>query len=193
MGLPADKISRASYAEYLAFEEESNERHMYWEGEIFAMSGGSQDHYALESAIHLLLGIALGNGPCRAYTGNMRLRPPDGEDAVYADAVVVCGPREPHPEDPGAVTNPSVIVEVLSPTTERFDRGDKFTYYRSFSSIQHVVFLSQKALAIEHYSRQPDGAWRLRDLHPGDSLALLGVSLRVEEIYADSSLMSPAA
>ena len=193
MALAAEKLSTMSYAEYLAFEEQSNERHIFWEGELFAMSGGSQDHYALESKIHGLLFAGLGTGPCRAYTGNMRLRPLDGDDAVYADAVVVCGPREPHPEDPGAVTNPSVIVEVLSPTTERFDRGDKFTYYRSFPSIQHVVFLSQKALAVEHYSRQTDGTWRLTDLRPGDALALLGLSLRVEDIYADTSLMQPVA
>lgn len=195
MGLPAEKVTKLSYAEYKAIEDASDERHDFWDGEMFAMSGASPDHYALESAIHGALFSQLGKNPCRAYTGNMRLRSLDSDNAVYADTVVVCGPRQVHPDDPCAITNPSVVVEVLSPSTEAYDRGAKFALYRGFPSITDVVFVSQQAIAIEHYSRDPAGGWRLTDLGRADALAFpaLGVSIPVEAIYADTALLAPPA
>lgn len=190
MSEPALKQPRMSYQEYLEIEDKSDERHIFWDGEMFAMSGASPDHYAIETNLTGLLFIALRGHPCRPLTGNARLRAPHATRAVYADAVVVCGPVAPHSDDGNAVTNPTVIFEVLSDTTESFDRGDKFTYYRSFPSVREVVFVSQKERRVERFTRAEDATWNLRDLGPDDLLALdsVGVTIQVAELYEGSSL-----
>ena len=181
MADPALKQDHFTYAEYLDIEAQSEERHIFWDGEIFAMAGGSLGHTRLESNLHGLLFIALGGRPCHPYTGNQRLRAPEGDRAVYTDAVVICGRRETHPDDADAVTNPVVVFEVLSKSTKAFDRGDKFAYYRTFPSLRAVVFVSQKTAHIERYSRDERGVWTLTDIGRDDTLDLpeIGVSLVV--------------
>ena len=190
MAVPALRQDRISYEDYLAFEATAEERHLYWDGAVVAKAGASMTHTLLESNVHLSLGLALRGRPCAAFTGNQRLRALGTERSVYPDCVVVCGPREAHPDDPQAVTNPVVVVEVLSDSTEAFDRGDKFAYYRSFTSLQELVFLSQKAARVERYRRGADGEWTLRDLGAGDVLALcsIDVTVSIDELYAGAQL-----
>lgn len=185
MGEVALKQTRVSYQDYLAMEEVSQERHIYWDGEIFAMAGGSETHTLLETNVGALLFNALRGRPCRAHSPNRRLRPLDAERGVYADAVVICGRSQPHPEDAQATTNPVVIVEVLSDSTEAFDRGDKFALYRRFSTLRHVLFISQKARKVEVYTRSEGGVWELRDHQGGETLSLdaIDVKLAVDDLY----------
>lgn len=194
MAEPALKIQGMSYDEYLEVEERSEERHIFWDGEMFAMSGASDDHNIIEGNVHGLLFVALRGRPCRPSTGNRRLRALHSERAVYPDAVVICGRAEPHPGDRNAATNPVVVFEVLSDSTESFDRGDKFKYYRSFPTVEAVVFVSQKERRVERYTRGADGTWILRELRAGEELGLdaLEIALPVDAIYEGSSL-APAA
>ena len=195
MGEPALQQDRIPYEDYLAFEATAEERHMYWDGEVFAMAGASMTHTLLESNVHAHLFLALRGHPCAPFTGNQRLRALGTDRSVYPDCVVVCGKREAHPEDAQAATNPAVVVEVLSDSTEAFDRGDKFAYYRSFASLQELVFLSQKAVRVERYRRGADGDWTLRDLGPGEALELasVGVTVAVDDLYAGADFGEGAA
>lgn len=185
MALPALKQDRYTYEEYLEIEAGSDERHIFWDGEIFNMSGGSSTHVQLETNLIVLLGAALKGQPCRPRVGNQRIRALAGERAVYADATVFCGQYRPHPQDPGAMTNPTVVFEVLSKSTEAFDRGDKFAFYRTIPELRSFVLLSQKARRIERYYRDERGVWSLEELGPDDALTLpeLGVSIPLSEIY----------
>ena len=185
MASAALKQTRLSYEEYLELEERSDERHFYWDGEIFAMSGASPRHYEVEANLVIQIHLALQGRPCRPYTGNVRLRSLDLEGrSAYPDAVVVCGRLQTHPDDGHAVTNPTVVFEVLSSSTERFDRGDKFAWYRSFDTLRSYVLVSQERVAVEHFHREGD-LWTLRILGPGDLLTLpdLGVSVPVDAFY----------
>ncbi len=112
------------YAEYLVFEESSETKHEFWNGEIFAMSGGSFAHALIAGNIARHSGIQLAKKPCRVYPSDTRIRPEHTDNAAYPDVSVFCGAPLAHPNDKNAATNPKVIVEVLSDSTERFDRGD---------------------------------------------------------------------
>jgi len=185
MASAALKQTRLSYEEYLELEERSDERHFYWDGEIFAMSGASEPHNVIETSLVIALSGALKGHPCRPYTGNLRLRSlRQPTRSAYADAVVVCGKPNKHPGDRHATSNPTVVFEVLSPSTERFDRGEKFAWYRSFDTLRSYVLVSQERVSVEHFHREGD-LWTLRVHGPGDQLTLpeLEVSLPVDAFY----------
>lgn len=186
----AVKQEKLSYAEYLALEATAEERHIFWDGSRQAMSGGTLNHSLLETQLILMLGSALKGRPCRPFSGNRRLRSPEEPDrAVYADLSVICGKSQPHPEDPDASTNPTVVIEVLSPSTEGFDRGKKFAYYRTFPTLRSYVLVAQDQVLVEHYYRQGE-RWMLDLLGPGEQLVLpeIDVRLEVDQIYQDTEL-----
>ncbi|WP_437732453.1 Uma2 family endonuclease [Sorangium sp. So ce1335] len=193
MGQPARRTG-LSPAEYLAFERASEQKHEYANGEIFAMSGCSREHSLLAGNIQRELGNALLERACEVHTSDMRVKIASTGRYVYPDASVVCG--EPVFEDAEVDTlmNPSVVVEVLSETSEAYDRGDKFAQYRSVPSIVEYVLVSQKEARIEHFQRQPDGRWLLSILGPGTQLELesIGVVIDVDRVYRKVPL-APAA
>lgn len=135
---------RYSYEEYLAYERDSGMKHEYDDGEIFAMAGGSQRHNALASRISAALEAARKPG-CVAFQSDQRIRVLATGKATYADASLVCGAIEGDPADPTntTITNPILIVEVLSPSTEEHDRGDKWQHYQLIPSLQEYVLVSQ--------------------------------------------------
>jgi Uma2 family endonuclease len=112
--------------------------------------------------------------------------------AFHPDVSVVCGPRQLDTEDPNAVTNPTVIVEVLSKSTERYDRTDKLVHYRRIPSLRDYLLVSQTEVRVEHYRRNDDGTWTLRDVRDGESVALasLDVTLAIDDVYAGVTLPS---
>lgn len=174
-----------SVEEYVAFERAASSRHLLWRGEIFAMAGGSIEHAMLIANVTGALLAAARGGRCRAYSSDLKLYVPLSEGFVYPDASVVCGPVAPHPNDPQSATNPRLVVEVLSPTTESFDRGEKFEGYRSIATLVDYVLVAQARAHVEHYTRRDDGVWELRDHGLDGALALssLGASLAVRDIY----------
>ena len=186
--------TKVSEQEYLAFERASEERHEYADGEIFAMSGGTYAHSAIMSNILIELGSALRGRKCKAHGADMRIHIPSTRRYTYADALVVCGEPILTDDVRDALENPVVIVEVLSDSTEKYDRGDKFAHYRSIPSFRDYVLVSQKKVCVEHFRRQADGLWLLRIAGAGERVLLesAGCELVVDDAYLDVVLSDEA-
>lgn len=184
-GMTAAPPRSISVADYLAMERAANEKHALWDGEVFAMAGASPSHNLLVAAVLGELGVRLRGRPCRPYASDQRVRIPGGKRYVYPDASVVCAPRELDPIDDATIVNPRLVVEVLSPSTEAFDRGEKFIAYRTIPSLTDYLLLAQDKPLAEHYAREPDGSWRLRasDLEGSVLLASIDVEIAVRDLY----------
>lgn len=181
----AAQRSRLSPQEYLAFERDAETKHEYADGEIFAMSGGTREHSLLAGNIQSELRLALRGRRCEVYTSDLRVKITSTQRYVYPDASVTCERPTFEDETRDTLLNPTLIVEVLSDSSERYDRGDKFAQYRSIASLQDYILVSQKAVLIEHYSRQADGIWFYRPLGPGEQLVLgkAGCEISVDQVY----------
>jgi len=170
-----------SYAEYLALAETSTVKLEFLDGQIYAMAGGTPEHGAL--AIQLVAGI--GKGSCRVFSSDVRVRVEETGLGTYPDVSVVFGSRRHDPDDPHAIVNPVVIVEVTSKSTAAYDRGEKFDLYRRILSLEEYVLVSHDTRAIEVRRRSPDGSWASSVAGPGGraALASLGCGLDVDIIY----------
>lgn len=186
MAHPASR--HISYAEYLAAEAASEVKHEYLRGEVFAMAGGTADHARLSSQLITALTIAMHDRPCAVFTSDLRIRIDATDLSTYPDVSVVCGGLQHSAVDPIAATNPILIVEVLSDSTEAYDRGEKFAHYRRLSSLREYLLVSQREPRIESYFRNAAGEWVLHEARAGERLsirALEGVSLEIDAIYRD--------
>lgn len=175
-----------TYAAYLAAEEVSDTKHEYLRGEVYAMAGGTPEHAGLMAAVLAELVVALRGRPCRAYTSELRVRIEATDLSTYPDITVVCGSLETSVIDRHAATNPILIVEVVSDSTEGYDRGEKFAHYRRIPSLREYVLVSQQKPWIESYFKNEQGVWMLSEAGAGGMLelaALAGVSLDVDRIY----------
>ncbi|MBK6849952.1 MAG: Uma2 family endonuclease [Proteobacteria bacterium] len=173
--------------EYVAFERASGARHEFLAGEVYAMAGGSPEHGALAAALMGELRLALRGTPCRVFTSDVRVRIVATGLTTYPDLSVVCGALATDLEDSDALTNPSLLVEVLSDSTEGYDRGAKAAHYRRIPSLQEYVFVSPDERRIEVFRRTEGGGWELDEALGGQQVTLraLGVTLSVDEIYAN--------
>ena len=171
--------------EYLAFERKATTKHEYLNGQIVAMSGASFAHNFITANIAIHLGIQLMDGECRVVTNDMRVKAIQTESYFYPDVVVVCG--EPRAEDDAFDTllNPTLIVEILSPSTETYDRGEKFEHYQQIASLKDYILISQDEVHVEHYCRQGSGWLRteFRELEDVLSLLSIGCELRLQDVY----------
>lgn len=176
-----------SYADYLELERSTGLKHEFVDGQVWAMSGGTPSHSAITSNVNALLHVALRSSPSRPYSSDLKIRVFETGLASYSDVAVVCGPIEPHPEDANAVTNPSLLIEVLSPSTEAWDRGAKFAHYRRIPSLRHYVLADSVAQRVELYTRQDDETWTFSEHLPGVTFRLdtLDLELAVDEVFAD--------
>mgnify|MGYP000426214640 CR=1 FL=1 len=185
MATPA--APRVSYADYVAHEAASAERHEYVEGAIVAMAGGSVAHARLIGQLQFALRVALAGRPCLVLASDMRVRIRAADRATYPDVLVVCGEIQRDPDDDHAIVNPAVVIEVLSDTTERDDRAAKAADYRRLPSLREYVLVSQRARAVEVYRREAPRRWTLDEVVAGErfALAALGVELAVDDLYVD--------
>jgi len=181
---------RYTFDDYLSVEEMSSVRHEYLDGEILAMAGGTPEHAALSAAVVVLLGKKLEGGPCRPYSSDLRIRVRETGLATYADATVICGEPTRDPDSPTHVTNPSVIVEVLSTSTEEYDRGEKREHYQRIQSLKEYMLVSQVRRQVEVFVRGEEGAWGHAVFRSGENFQLpsLGMKLAVDELYASAGL-----
>jgi Uma2 family endonuclease len=188
MARPAQKRF-ASYAEYLDVEFTSDEKHDYLDGDIVptAMSGGSILHGGLASSFGRLLGNALDGHPCRVFSSDVRIRVEETNRAFYPDLSVVCGALETANDDDQAIVNPVLLVEVLSDSTEGYDRGEKAAHYRRIPSLREYVLVSQREPHVEVYRKNEAGRWELWEHRAGETIALASVDAEIEldAIYAD--------
>ncbi len=177
---------RVSYAEYVSIANDGPVKYEYIAGEIVAMSGGTIAHGRLIGRATDLLNRALDGKRCLVLPSDLRVRIRSAERATYPDLHVVCGEIERDPDDDHAIVNPTVIVEVLSDSTEDSDRTENFAAYRRLPSLREYVLISQRERRVEVYHR--DGRrWHLDEYGPGERLALnsLAIELAVDEIYVD--------
>lgn len=178
-------LHRYSFADYLALEEASNTKHEYLAGEIYAMAGGTPQHAALGVAVSSALLSQLRDGPCRAYSSDLRVRVLATGLVTYPDVTVVCGPLERDAENSATVLNPALVVEVTSDGTEAYDRGRKLEHYRQVPSLNAIVLVSHREPRLDVWERRSDGTWSDEAFGPGAvaSLETLPVRLAVDEAY----------
>jgi Uma2 family endonuclease len=173
-------------SEYLAWERHQVDKHEFHFGEIFAMAGGSPRHNFLASAIGGELRNALRTSGCRVFSSDQRIGAGGGKRYVYPDAVVVCGAIQLEEGAADVLANPSIVVEVLSPATESYDRGEKWAAYQRIPSLTDYVLVAQDRKRVEHYRRDTGETWQYRELGEGEILSLGDATLAIDAIYDDA-------
>jgi Uma2 family endonuclease len=178
---------RYSLEDYFELERTSEEKWEWFNGEIFCMSGVSPNHGLVEINFAALLSNKLLGRNCRVFPADVRIKTPAAPPYRYADLSVLCG--DPVYENIGgieALTNPALIIEILSPSTEAYDRGDKFTYYKSIPSLVEYLLVAQHRPHVSQFIKQDDGTWNQRevnDLSESLDLTAIDCTLQLGEVY----------
>ena len=176
---------RYTYEEYRRLEDESDTRHEYLDGDIYAMAGGTPEHAAKAGDIVGILRAQLPPG-CRVYTSDLRVRVPGTGLTTYPDAAVICGGVLRASDDPLAAVNPVLLAEVTSPSTEDYDRGEKLEHYQKLPGLREVLIASHREPRLTLHRRE-DESWRTLSAGPGETLPLVSIagSIAVDEVYRD--------
>lgn len=188
--MSSNPVSYVTPEAYLAFERGADAKHEYVAGEIAAMAGGSPAHSLIAANVAGALGVRL-EGRCLVFNSDLRVCA-GNELITYADVTVLCGHPAFLDDQRDTLTNPAFICEVLSPSTENFDRGEKARLYRALPSIGEFLLISQTPVEIEHFSRINVGKWEIstiRDPNAVIPLPTLGCDLPVVEIYRGIELL----
>jgi Uma2 family endonuclease len=190
MSLPAPApAKRYSPEEYLRLEADAKEKHEFHAGEILAMSGGTYRHGRIIMNAAVVASNRLRGSNCFVLGSDVKVRLEATDRYVYPDVTIVCGGPQFDPHDPNetTITNPKVIIEVLSDSTEAYDRGVKFGAYRDLSSLRGYVLIAQNTPSIEIYTRQPDGTWLFDAVHGIEATARIAsvqIEVPLAEVYA---------
>ncbi len=185
-----------SYEAYLALEKESEVKHEYHDGEIFAMAGGTLEHALIGMNVGRFLGSAIDRQSrnCLVLSSDARVKVEDLNRAFYPDVSVVCGDLVRSESDPNAVTNPILLVEVLSESTADYDRGKKFSFYRQLSSMREYLLISSTGIYIDSYYRPgPQDPWEIQTygrLSEQLKVKSLSLELAISDIYRGLSNLS---
>ncbi|MFO0811351.1 MAG: Uma2 family endonuclease [Gemmataceae bacterium] len=182
------KPRKLTVAEYLAIEAKAETKSEFYDGEMFAMAGASPPHNFIKENLSVEVGSRLRGSRCRTLSGDQRVMIPRTGLYTYPDLVIVCGRPEFDPADPNTLINPVVVVEILSPSTERYDRGAKFRQYQKLASVGEIVLVSQDQPLVQVFARQPDGRWLLTtfDDPSGEfSLTSVPVAVPLADVYRD--------
>jgi Uma2 family endonuclease len=189
MAANREQLPRHYYSleEYFALEKASDARFEYWDGEIVCMSGGSRAHSQISSRVHFRLSQHLEGGKCQAFTADLPIKTPTLPPYRYPDATVACGELVfERIQNVDALLNPTVIIEILSPSTVHHDRNEKFTAYTALPSLADYVLVAQDVPHVTHHSRRVDGTWSRRDtggLDAAFTIESIGCTLTLAEIY----------
>ena len=174
--------------EYLSIEREALEKSEFHDGQMYAMAGSSPNHSLLSNSIGALLRGQVPPG-CRTFNSDLRVKVAPAGLFTYPDCTVICGEPQYFGDRKDVVLNPLLIVEVLSPSTEGYDRGKKFEFCRTIRSFQEYLIVHQDRRHVEHFSRQDDGSWLLREyIGEGGSVAIarLNVQIPLADLYASA-------
>jgi Uma2 family endonuclease len=181
-----------SPADYLAAEETSPTRYEYRDGEVFAMTGGTQNHNVIIGNLFLALKVHLRGSGCRIFTENMKTRVEERNAFYYPDLVITCDPRDRQFQSQ-YINHPRLIIEVLSPSTARFDRTEKFADYRTIPSLTEYVLVSTDRQNLDIFQRDDRGHWSLANNTDPVQLVSVGCNVAIAEIYDDTDISeSPA-
>jgi Uma2 family endonuclease len=186
--MTAAEVLRLTHAEYLKHLEASDERSEYWDGFVVAMTGGSVRHSFLGTQLSAEFRRILGKGPCRVFGPDLRIRVSAINGSFYPDVSVICGELLTAPDDPHGVINPTVVVEVVSPSSDRYDRGAKWNAYSHLDSLKCYLLVDARTGDIELLEKESATKWRrtlkARNEEGFLAMASLGVSLDLSEVYA---------
>lgn len=177
-------------------ERTAKERHEFHDGEVLAMAGGTIKHSRMGSNVMIALGKRLEGKPCQAYNSDLKITLRETNSFVYPDVSVICGEPIPDPRDKNAesASNPKLIVEVLSPSTERYDRTKKFELYRTLETLEEYLLIGTEEPRVEAFFRQKDGTWAFDSWSGVEAtikLRSLGITLPASEIYAGAKFDPP--
>ncbi|MDI6791756.1 MAG: Uma2 family endonuclease [bacterium] len=182
--------------EYLAIERKAEYKSEYFTGEIFAMAGAGERHVTIVANTMFLLVSQLKGRPCKAYSNDLRVKVSPTGLYTYPDVVVVCGEALFEDEHKDTLLNPTVLIEVLSESTEAYDRGAKFEHYRTLESLSDYLLISQDKTKIEHFVRQPNDQWLFSDSPDIDGvmeISSIKCKLPLAEVYDKVELVRPGS
>lgn len=194
--MSAEPIRLLTPEEYLAIERAAETKSEYLDGQMFAMAGASRDHVLITGNLGSLLRDQLRPRGCRTYTSDLRVAVGATGLYTYPDVVVVCGEERFEDAEVDTLLNPTLLVEVLSPSTESYDRGRKFDHYRALESLREYVLVSQSEAKVERYTRQEDGTWNYAVAEGLGSVLQLpgaGCELRLADVYDQTAVAEAEA
>ena len=191
---PAVAFGKYKYSieEYLQMEEASDEKHEYYQGEIFAMSGDKVPHNIISVNLIKLLGQKLKGKSCEPFNSDQRIYIPQNSLFTYPDISIICGEIVTLNNDDWNIINPVVIIEVLSKATKNYDRGDKFKLYRDIATLKEYILIDSETISIEAFRINDGGHWELEEYKKADNILLIKciqVSIPVTEIYERTNLI----
>jgi Uma2 family endonuclease len=190
MALPEQFLPAISAEQYLQLERASEMRHEFLDGLMYAMAGESPDHSTICFNLASAIGFQIKDKHCRGFSPNMKVRAGIGGLYAYPDLMIVCGESKFHDKHGDVLLNPTAIFEVLSPSTEKYDRGEKFRRYRTeIESLQDYVLVSQDQLRVEHHHREADGTWGQTEVIGKDGMILLNsidCTVPLNEVYRNT-------
>ena len=185
---PAPKYNFVSQEDYLVMERASDTKHEYYNGEIFAMSGASNEHNDIAYNINRLVAPFLHGKGCKLYGSDFRVHIPQNTLYTYPDFTIVCGKTETAEVYTDNLTNPAVIIEILSKSTADYDRGSKFTFYREITTLKEYILIDSTKISVEIFSKQDDNKWLLseyKNLADSFYIASIQLTLFLKDVYED--------
>ena len=188
---PTAKFNYVSPELFLEMERASKEKHEYFKGEVFAMSGASWDHNVIAKNINTLVLPFLKGKPCDMFGSDFRLHIPENTLYTYPDFSIICGKPETTDEEDDTVIKPSAIIEILSKSTKDYDRGSKFMLYRSIVTLKEYILIDSTTISVEHFEKQADNSWRLtefKQLSDSFVISTIGLTLLLKDVYEDVSI-----
>lgn len=183
--------SKLTEEEYLLFEKASLEKHEYFKEEVFAMAGAGARHNVIFSNFFISVGIQLKGKPCKPYGSDLRIHIPENSLFTYPDISIICGEIISSKVDADTAVQPTVIIEILSPSTRNYDQGIKFKLYREIPTLKEFITIDSESIGIEAYRINSQGNWELKDYRSIDetlTIPSVGLSLSLKEIYEGTKL-----
>ena len=184
--MPVKQVNHISINEYLVAERSAAAKHEYFKGEIFAMSGASFRHNKISTNLNRAILPHLESKDCEMFGSDLRVHIPENSLFTYPDSIIICGKPEFLDEHFDTVTNPSVIIEILSPSTKDYDRGTKFTLYRSIPALKQYILVDSESVSIEIFCQSQLKSWSLEEFKSVDdtfSIQAIGINIRLSQIY----------
>ena len=184
----AQELIYVSPQKYLDTERLALDKHEYFEGEVFAMSGASIVHNVLFKNTYIDLGIKLKGKKCQPYGSDLRIHIPKNSLYTYPDISIICDEIETTDDKFDTITNPSVLFEILSPSTQKYDRIEKFDLYREIDSLKEYIMINSEKILVLQYIRNPDNSWLMmeyKSLDTSFTIQTVAVELKLSDIYFD--------
>ena len=187
---PAPKYNYISPEHYLEMERASDTKHEYYKGEVFAMSGASLPHNDIFHNVYGALTFFLKGKGCKPYGSDLRIHIPKDSLYTYPDISIICGKPQTTDIFRDNIINPSVIIEILSKSTKDYDRGTKFTLYRSIKTLKEYILIDSTSVSVEIFTRQEDNSWILTEFKQQSdrfTITTISLTLYLKDIYEDVS------